>query len=128
MSEPVDVHALAGELLEKAAAGSAGRAASTLPHPVDGLRQTLIALRAGAAMDEHESPGAASLMVIRGRVRIEAGDDSVDVGPHQIVPIPDRRHSLTAPEQSVVLLSVAVPARSPEAAGGTPGPRRNVGG
>jgi quercetin dioxygenase-like cupin family protein len=128
MTDPIDVHGLAAELLQKATAESAGRAARTLPHPVDGLRQTLIALREGAAMDEHESPGAASLMVIRGRVRIRAGDDSVDLGPHQIAPIPDRRHSLEAAEQSVVLLSVAVPARSPEAEGGAPTTRRNVGG
>jgi mannose-6-phosphate isomerase-like protein (cupin superfamily) len=67
-------------------------------------------------------------MVIRGRVRIEAGDDSVEVGPHEIVPIPDRRHSLTAAEQSVVLLSVAVPARSPDAVGEGLARRRNVGG
>ena len=128
MTAPIDVHALAGELLQKATTESAGRAARTLPHPVDGLRQTLIALREGAEMDEHESPGAASLMVIRGRVRIVAGDDGVEVGPHQIVPIPDRRHSLAATEQSVVLLSVAVPARSPDAAGGGASTRRNVGG
>jgi quercetin dioxygenase-like cupin family protein len=126
MTAPIDVHALAGELLQRATTESAGRAAQTLPHPVDGLRQTLIALREGAEMDEHESPGAASLMVIRGRVRLRAGDDSVDLGPHQIVPIPDRRHSLEAPEQSVVLLSVAVPARSPDAESFAP--RRNIGG
>jgi quercetin dioxygenase-like cupin family protein len=128
MTAPIDIHALAGELLEKASAERAGRAARTLPHPVDGLRQTLIALRDGAALDEHESPGAASLMVIRGRVRIDAGDDSVEVGPHEIVPIPDERHSLTAVEQSVVLLSVAVPARSPDAVGRGSSRRRNVGG
>ena len=129
MTDPIDVHALAGELLQKATSEDAGRAARTLPHPVDGLRQTLIALREGAEMHEHESPGAASLMVIRGRVRIRAGDDSVDLGPHQIAPIPDRRHSLEAAEQSVVLLSVAVPARSPEVGGEGLDPRhRNVGG
>ena len=125
MSEPVDVHTLAGELLQKASAESAGRAARTLPHPVDGLRQTLIALREGAVMDEHESPGAASLMVIRGRVRLVAGEDELAIGPHQIVPIPDRRHSLRADEQSVVLLTVALPARSE---GGGSGERRNLGG
>ena len=122
MTEPVDVHAVAGELLQKAAAERSGRAARTLPHPVDGLRQTLIALTRGAVMDEHESPGAASLMVIRGRVRLLAGDDGLEVDPHQIVPIPDRRHSLRAEEQSVVLLTVALPARSED------GGRRNLGG
>ena len=126
MSEPVDVHALAGELLQKAAAESAGRAARTLPHPVDGLRQTLIALREGAVMDEHESPGAASLMVIRGRVRIMAGRDDLVIGPHQIAPVPDQRHSLRAEEPSVVLLTVALPARSED--GESAARRRNIGG
>ena len=110
---PIDVHALAGELLEKATSENSGRAGRTLPHPVDGLRQTLIALRSGADLNEHESPGAASLMVIRGHVRLVAGDESVEVGAHQISPIPDRRHSLHADEDSVVLLSVAVPQRAP---------------
>ena len=125
MSAPVDLHALARELLQQAAAGSAGRAARTLPHPVDGLRQTVIALTAGAATDDHESPGAASLMVIRGRVSLLAGDDVLEVGAHSVVPVPDRRHALRAEEQSVVLLSVALAARSED---GEPGIRRNVGG
>ena len=125
---PVDLTALAAELLDKASSAHAHRAAHTLPHPVDGLRQTLIALREGAEMDEHESPGAASLMVIRGRVTLRAGDDSVELGTHQIAPIPDRRHSLAAPEQSVVLLTVALPARSPDSGGEGSAPRRNVGG
>lgn len=125
MSAPIDVHALARELLETATAEASGRAARTLPHPVDGLRQTVIALREGAVMHEHESPGAASLMVIRGRVRLLAGDTDVEMGPHQIAAIPDRRHGVRAEEQSVVLLSVALPALSED--GGT-GVRRNVGG
>jgi quercetin dioxygenase-like cupin family protein len=110
---PVDLQALAGQLLEKATSENSGRSGRTLPHPVDGLRQTVIALRSGAELSEHESPGPASLMVIRGRVRVVAGDESVDLGAHQISPIPDRRHSLHADEDSVVLLSVAVPQRAP---------------
>ena len=45
---PVDLDRLAAELLADAAAQSALRAAHTLPHPVDGLRQTVIALAAVA--------------------------------------------------------------------------------
>jgi quercetin dioxygenase-like cupin family protein len=118
MTQPVDVidlHALARELMEKARSEHAGRAGRTLPHPVDGLRQTLIALRAGAELGEHESPGPASLMVIRGRVRLLAGDETVQLATHHVSPIPDRRHSLHADEDSVVLLSVAVPDRAPVA-------------
>ena len=128
MTAPTDVHALADELLQTATSENAGRAARTLPHPVDGLRQTLIALREGAALNEHESPGAASLLVIRGRVRIVVGDDSTELGPDLIAPIPDMRHSLEATEHSVVLLSVAVPARSPDADGEGLARLRNVGG
>ncbi len=109
----VDLHQLSADLLDRAARGSAHRAASTLPHPVDGLRQTLIALLAGAELGEHESPGPASLLVVRGRVRLLAGDQTVEVSAHEFTPIPDRRHSMRADEDSVVLLSVAVPEQAP---------------
>ena len=112
---PVALHQLAGELLDRARSEHARRAARTLAHPVDGLRQTVIALLAGADLAEHESPGAASLLVIRGRVQLIAGDETAELGAHQIAPIPDRRHSLHAGEDSVVLLSVAVPQRAPGA-------------
>jgi quercetin dioxygenase-like cupin family protein len=112
-SDVVDVHALAEELLVKAGSEPARRAARTLPHPVDGLRQTVIALQAGADLGEHESPGPASLLCIRGRVRLVAGDDTVVLGALQISPIPNRRHSLRADDDSVVLLNVAVPERAP---------------
>jgi quercetin dioxygenase-like cupin family protein len=111
----VDLHQLSAELLERAAGERARRAGSTMPHPVDGLRQTLIALLGGAELGEHESPGPASLLVLRGRVRLLAGDETVELGAHQFSPIPDRRHSLHADEDSVVLLSVAVPDRAPTA-------------
>jgi quercetin dioxygenase-like cupin family protein len=111
----VQLHELARELLQRAADEPARRAARTLPHPVDGLRQTVIALMASASLGEHESPGPASLLVIRGRVRLVAGDDGIELTTHQFCPIPDRRHALHAEDDSVVLLSVAVPDRAPMA-------------
>ena len=111
----VQVHELARELLQRAGGEQSRRAASTLPQPVDGLRQTVLALAAGAELREHQSPGAASLLVIRGRVRLVAGDDSIELAVHQLSPIPNRRHSVHADEDSVVLLSVAMPERVLEA-------------
>jgi quercetin dioxygenase-like cupin family protein len=111
--DTLDVHALAADLLDQAVSTDAGRAARTLPHPVDGLRQTVIALRGGSELGEHESPGPASLLVLRGRVRLVSGERSVDLAAHRFSPVPDRRHSLHADEDSVVLLSVAVPHRAP---------------
>jgi len=112
---PTDLHALAEELLGTATAEHSGRAGRTLAHPVDGLRQTVIALRADAELGEHESPGPASVLVLRGRVRLVAGETSVSLPAHHVSPVPDRRHSLHAEEDSVVLLSVAVPDRAPVA-------------
>ena len=109
----VHLHELSAELMQRATDEHSGRAARTLPHPVDGLRQTVIALRAGAELGAHESPGPASLLVLRGRVRVLAGDETVTVAAHEFSPIPDRRHSVHADEDSVVLLSVAVPDRAP---------------
>jgi quercetin dioxygenase-like cupin family protein len=109
----VDLQALQDELAQRATNEHSGRAARTLPHPVDGLRQTVIALRAGAELGEHESPGPASLLVLRGRARLVAGEEVIAVGADEFSPIPDRRHSLHADEDCVVLLSVAVPDRAP---------------
>jgi quercetin dioxygenase-like cupin family protein len=104
----VDLAALAAELLKTAASAPARRAAHTLVHPVDGLRQTVIALLAGTDLGEHESPGPASLQVIRGRVRLVAGNGGVSLDAGEIAPVPMQRHGLHADEDSVVLLSVAV--------------------
>lgn len=104
---PVDLEQLADELMERARGEKSGRAGRTLPHPVDGLRHTVIALTAGASLDEHESPGSATLLVLRGSARLAAGEDVTSLGAHQIAPIPDRRHSLHVDEDAVVLLSVA---------------------
>jgi quercetin dioxygenase-like cupin family protein len=109
----VDLHQLSADLLERAAGDRARRAASTLPQPVEGLRQTLIALLAGAELGEHESPGPASLLVLRGRIRLVAGDETVELAANEFSPLPARRHSLHADEDSVVLLSIAVPEPAP---------------
>ncbi|MGY1914221.1 LuxR family transcriptional regulator [Blastococcus sp. SYSU DS0973] len=110
-----DLSVLADELLDRARTEHAGRAGRTLPHPVDGMRQTVIALRAGAELAEHETPGPASLLVVRGAVRLMAGDLTVPLTGSQVTPVPDRRHSLHADEDAVVLLTVAVPRRAPAA-------------
>ncbi|NEK59284.1 LuxR family transcriptional regulator [Geodermatophilus sabuli] len=110
-----DLDELATVLLDRAAGSPARRAAESL-HPFGaGLRQTLLALLSGAELAEHEAPGAASLQVLRGRVRLIAGDDGVDLGPGQLAPIPPRRHGVRALEDAVVLLTVAVPEPVPVA-------------
>ncbi len=104
----LDLQALGDELLGQAADSNSQRAGRTLPHPVNGLRQTVVALSDGAQMHEHNSPGPASLLVLRGRARLVAGDDRLDLGTLGYAAIPPQRHSVEAIGDAVVLLTVAV--------------------
>lgn len=101
--------ALAREQLELAHRSAAHRSATTV---VGGhertMRQTLVALVAGAALDEHENPGEASVIVLRGRVELVAGDATWEARTGDLVEIPPARHTLHAREDSAILLT-AVP-------------------
>ncbi|WP_371497903.1 cupin [Kitasatospora sp. NBC_00374] len=107
MSEPapVDLNALADEHSAKAAASPHGRSAHLLLHD-SVLRQTVIALRADAALDEHNAPVAASLLVLRGRVSLTVAGRRRELSAGQLHPIPQERHGLLAHVDSVVLLTV----------------------
>lgn len=98
---------LSEELVAKARAASSGRSAHTIHGGHEHvLRQTVLALAAGFALGEHDSPGEATLQVLTGRVRLHAGDDTVEAGGGDFVVIPPVRHDLAAVEDSVVLLTV----------------------
>lgn len=99
--------ALTRHHLETAKASPSGRSAHTVYGGHEHvLRQTLIALRAGSKLDEHENPGEATLQVLHGRVTLVAGESRWNGSPGDLITIPDSRHSLEAVEDSAVLLSV----------------------
>lgn len=99
---------LAEEHLASAHDHESGRSAVTIHGGREHhLRQTLIALAGGRSLGEHESPGEATLQVLRGRVRLHAGDDAWEASAGDYLLIPPRRHDLEALEDAVVLLTVA---------------------
>ena len=71
------------------------------------LRQTVVALRKGSEMAEHENPGEATLQVLSGRVVLKGSETSWEGRDNDIIVIPDERHSLEALVDSAVLLTVA---------------------
>ena len=100
---------LVHEHLERARSASSGRSAHTVHGGRENrLRQTLVALAAGHQLDEHESPGEATLQVLAGKVTLVAGDERHDSAVGDLVVIPDSRHSLEAVDDSAVLLTVVV--------------------
>lgn len=102
--------ALGRELLADAKAARNGRGARTVYGGHEHvLRQTVLALTADSALDEHDSPGEATLIVLSGRVRLATADTSWDGATGDHLTIPATRHSLTALEDSVLLLTVAKP-------------------
>jgi len=100
---------LCEEHLAAARASSSGRSAVTVfgGHEHD-LRQTLIALRAGAKLHEHDAPDEATLQVLVGDVRLAAASGQWDGGAGGYLVIPQERHELEALSDAVVLLTVAM--------------------
>jgi quercetin dioxygenase-like cupin family protein len=72
------------------------------------LRQTVVALLAGASLSEHRNPGEATLFVLSGHVELTAGDERWQAREGDLLIIPDAKHGLHAVEDSSVLLT-AVP-------------------
>lgn len=80
-----------------------GRSAELLVH--DGaLRQTIIALAAGAELAEHNSPHAASLQVLRGSVHV-TGMEPRALGVGELVALTHQRHAVRAEQDAVFLLT-----------------------
>lgn len=100
--------ALARHELEHAQSSSSGRSAKTVfgGHERT-LRQTLIALREGVTMGDHESPGDATVHVISGRIELTTADASWTGWKGDHIIVPDQTHNVRALEDSVFLLSVA---------------------
>lgn len=98
-----DLVAVARQHLEQARADDHGRSAELLVH--DGvLRQTVIALVRGGELGEHNSPHAASLQVLTGRVEV-TGQPATVVDEGCLVELTHERHAVSALEDSVFLLT-----------------------
>jgi len=100
--------ALAREHLERAATTGTGRSSSTVYGGHERrLRQTVIAMLAGTSMAEHDSPGEATLFVLRGRLRLHADGASWDGRTGDLLVMPPARHSVEAIVDCAAILTVA---------------------
>ncbi|MCE3554092.1 cupin domain-containing protein [Pseudonocardia sp. RS11V-5] len=107
MTNKISLDAVAREQLKSATTSSAGRSAQTVYGGHEhALRQTVVALSAGSALAEHDSPGEATVHVLHGRVRLSAGSTSWEGRRGDLIAVPPDRHTLEALEDSSVLLTV----------------------
>ena len=78
-------------------------------HSLEGeSRVVLIGLDPGQELGEHQVKESAFLLVVDGRVRVEAGDESIDAAAGELFRFdPDERHSVTAAEGARLMLLLA---------------------
>ena len=102
-----DLTTITAEAAEAARSSENGRHAELVVH--DGsLRQTVIALRAGTTLAEHNSPPAASIQVLSGSVRI-TGSDPAQLS-QMVLATPARLQSMQALLKRVLTAQLAPPA------------------
>jgi len=104
---PVNLNEVGAKLMSEAREHDAGRSAVTLT-PSDGgpLKQTLIALCAGAELSEHPSPGPAAIHVLTGTGTLTHGGEELSISAGSWAPIPLEKHGLRADEDLLALLTV----------------------
>ena len=107
--DKLSLEAKARELAKKAAESSSGRAADTIfgGHEKR-MQQTVVALREGVEMAEHESPGEATLLVISGRLRLVAGEVTWPGRAWDYLVVPNAPHSVEAETDTTFVLTVAM--------------------
>lgn len=103
----VGLAATAEKLLAAARTAHARRAAETVYGSRDTvLRQTMLALSAGGELGAHDSPPEATLQVLIGRVRLVGAGRSWELVAGDLIAIPPERHSVSALDDSVFVLTV----------------------
>lgn len=89
------------------ASGAADRRAMTLVKQ-GGLNVVIAHLSAGGSMAEHSAPGAATVQVLDGHVRVQVGDETLDVLGGRLIAFDAKvRHHVEAVEDSTLLLTLA---------------------
>jgi quercetin dioxygenase-like cupin family protein len=107
-----DLDTLTTTHLDKARAAENGRSAEVVLH--DGpLRQTVLALVEGVELGEHNSPPAASVLVLHGRLRVTALEGNEEVPAGQLRVLTHERHAVLALEDSVFLLTTVTSVPKP---------------
>ena len=72
-----------------------------------GLSLVLVHLHAGGTLQEHGAPGAATVQVLDGRVKVEIGSETVEAPAGRLIAFDAGvRHSVEALEESTLLLTL----------------------
>lgn len=102
----IDLSEAGTELQGLASAGQDRRAVTLVKQ--GGLNVVLTQLRAGGALAEHAAPGAATVQILSGRVRIQVGEETIEAAAGRLIAFDAQvRHHVEAIEDSTLLLTLA---------------------
>lgn len=105
-----DLSTEAAQLRREDSWGQNDRNARTLLRE-PGVRVTLIALKAGARLEQHTAPGALTIQALSGRLRLTVAGEVKDLPANHLLALePDLPHDVEAVEESTFLLTLAAPA------------------
>src|ERR1035437_2678413 len=105
----LSLEAVGREQLAHAKDESSGRSSSTVFGGHEQvLRHTVIALREGSSLTEHNSPGEATIIVLSGHVLLSAGSTRWKGHQGDLLVIPPERHSLEALKDPIVVPTPAM--------------------
>ena len=103
----VNLEAETAELWKSIQAAGSDRVAKTLVKHPD-LRITLIAIRGGIQVAEHEVAGRVSIQCLKGKVTLHVQEQALNLSAGQILVLDrDIRHDVAATEDSILLITVA---------------------
>lgn len=100
-----DLQALMRTHLATARDEERGRSVELIAHDGE-LRQSIVALADGVRLPPHNAPPAATVQVLRGRIRIDLDEGSQgELGEGELEVLTHERHSVLALADSVFLLT-----------------------
>jgi quercetin dioxygenase-like cupin family protein len=82
-----------------------GSRSPVVVHSDDEARAVVIGLDPGQELGDHQVKEAAYVVVVEGRVRVDAGGETVDAGPGTLFQFePDERHAVASENGARILL------------------------
>ena len=106
----MDLSSLSAQIKEESAWKNTDRNAITI-YKTSGMRIVLVALHKGAEMKTHTAPGTISVQVLQGKIRFTTEKKAVEREKGQMLALyAGIPHSVFAVEESVFLLTMALPA------------------
>lgn len=108
----VSIAAVMREQWDRAHQSPRGHSAATIEAaPADAFRHSIVAITAGNRINEHHGLGTTTVHVLVGRVRVACATESSEASSGELLVLPQAPHSVTALEDSAVLLTIATPAQ-----------------